>query len=84
MEENYYLVEEIIDKQKQDEREVNNLKQELEGYIHDMRNHYYAYLNHKHEGMVEKAARKRNDLEDDVRFKVTRLLYRIWKHGGKP
>jgi hypothetical protein len=84
MEEDFYLVEEIIDKYKYDEREVNNLKQDLEGYFHHMRNHYYAYLNHKHEGMDEKAARKRNDLEDDVRFKVSRLLYRIWKHGGKP
>ncbi|RNI27387.1 hypothetical protein EFA69_14705 [Rufibacter immobilis] len=83
MEEEFYIVEEVLEKAKHDQQEVQQAKGELHGLFHHVRNHYYTYLNDLRSGMSDAQARKENGIDDYVKFELARLLYTIDKHGGK-
>lgn len=83
MEEDFYIVDEVIDRARYDQQQVDYLKSSLGGYFHHMRNHYYCYLNAKRGGMSEAEARRDNGIEDNVRFEVSKMLYLLHKHGGR-
>ncbi|WP_439880722.1 hypothetical protein ACSX1A_16385 [Pontibacter sp. MBLB2868] len=79
----FYIVEEVIDKARYDQQLIEDMRNGLGGYFHHMKNHYYCYLKAKHNGMGEAEARKDNGLEDHVRFEVSKMLYLLYKHGGR-
>ncbi|AKQ46412.1 hypothetical protein TH63_13525 [Rufibacter radiotolerans] len=83
MEEDFYIVEEVIDRARYDQQEAKHIKSNLLGWFHKMKNHYYVYENHKRNGLNEQEAKKEIGLEDDIRFAISKLLYELDKHGGK-
>ncbi|MBC5772780.1 hypothetical protein H8S95_01785 [Pontibacter sp. KCTC 32443] len=83
MKEAFYIVDEVIDKRRYDQQQVMFMRSGLNGTFHHISQHYYFYLNHRHDGLSEDEARKKAELQDWVRFEISRMLYLLEKHGGR-
>jgi hypothetical protein len=82
MEDDFYLVDEILDKERVDAEQVKFSKEYLAGLFQYVSAWYQTYLDYLLEGINEKKARKQSGLENTTLFEMARHLYNLEKHGG--
>jgi hypothetical protein len=83
MQDEFYIVDEVIDRAAFDAEQVKHLRSFLNGSFHHLKHMYYAYLDCRMRGLSKQEARIKNDLENDHLFEVCKLLHLLEKHGGQ-
>ncbi|WP_205502365.1 hypothetical protein [Rufibacter psychrotolerans] len=82
MQEEFYLVEEVIDKAAAHEAQEDTTKASLQGILTQILQRYHVYVGLLYEGADEQEARQQSGLGDSTLFELAKILYSLEKHGS--
>ncbi|KAA3437678.1 hypothetical protein [Rufibacter hautae] len=83
IQEEFYLVEEILEKDTFDAEQLKSTSESLNGLLQHLKGSYQEYVAYLQEGETEKKARQKTGLDHPTTFELARQLYNYEKHGGK-
>ncbi|WP_157592995.1 hypothetical protein [Rufibacter tibetensis] len=83
IQEEFYLVEEILERTAYDAEQLEISKVSLHGLFQHLKSSYRLYLELRQVGESEKNARNESALENPTTFELARHLFTLDQHGGK-
>ncbi|WP_207434763.1 hypothetical protein [Sabulibacter ruber] len=82
MEEEFYLVDEVLEKATYHEAQVGSTKASLQSILTQVLQSYHVYIRHLFEGSSEEDARQQSGLDNPTLFELGKILYNLEKHSS--